>query len=292
MIKRILTGTAILVATVVVLWFAWTPLYPTVWAALGVIGVWEFLRAFGFHRRPVYVVPSLSFAVAIPYVCYYLAEAWEGIFWIFVVLVIYLLWLMLIAVLLHPRVTMTEMAQVFLGVSYICLGFASMTLLYKLGCTKLNNAKRTDNPLNEGVVYVIPVFIGAWVTDTFAYFTGVLFGRHKLAPELSPKKTIEGSIGGLAFSMIAFILSGIIIGRITGRRPNYVVFPLAGLLMSLLSQVGDLFMSKIKREHGIKDYGRIFPGHGGVLDRFDSILPLGLLFLLFSHFEYFFSLFF
>jgi phosphatidate cytidylyltransferase len=118
------------------------------------------------------------------------------------------------------------------------------------------------------------VLMGSWGCDVFAYFTGVLFGKHKLIPEISPKKTIEGSIGGIVFATLGFLLLGFIMSKTGDASPNYIVLSVAGILCSVVSQIGDLIASLIKREHGIKDYGNIFPGHGGVLDRFDSILAV------------------
>jgi phosphatidate cytidylyltransferase len=118
---------------------------------------------------------------------------------------------------------------------------------------------------NNYVVWLI--FIIAWSTDTFAYFTGLLFGKHKLAPIISPKKTIEGAIGGIVGCAVStFIFSIIFIPEIA------VISILFGILGSVISQLGDLNASMIKRSNGIKDFGYIIPGHGGILDRFDSIL--------------------
>ncbi len=118
---------------------------------------------------------------------------------------------------------------------------------------------------NSYVVWLI--FIIAWSTDTFAYFTGLLFGKHKLAPIISPKKTIEGAIGGiLGCAVSTFVFSIIFIPEIT------TISILFGILGSIISQLGDLNASMIKRSNGIKDFGYIIPGHGGILDRFDSIL--------------------
>lgn len=111
------------------------------------------------------------------------------------------------------------------------------------------------------------VFLIASGSDTFAYFIGRTFGKHKLAPNLSPKKTIEGFAAG--------IIGGVALGVLFASKfdPNYKVeIGIMAAIVSLLSVFGDIFASKIKRETGIKDYGNIMPGHGGILDRFDSII--------------------
>lgn len=140
-------------------------------------------------------------------------------------------------------------------------------------------------------IYLI-AFIGAWVTDIFAYFCGMLFGRggkHKLIPDVSPKKTVEGSIGGIVFCILSMILYGVIVSAIEpSLQPNIPVFAFAGLLISIVSQIGDLCMSLIKRTYGIKDYGKLFPGHGGMLDRFDSVLAVSSVLLVITSFFDFF----
>lgn len=127
-------------------------------------------------------------------------------------------------------------------------------------------------PISNSKLLVLIPFIAAWLTDTGAYFTGVFFGKHKLAPSISPKKTIEGSIGGIIVCVLSFLLYGFIMEKCFSAEANYIALAISGLVMSIIAQLGDLSMSIIKREFNIKDYGVIFPGHGGILDRFDSVL--------------------
>lgn len=118
---------------------------------------------------------------------------------------------------------------------------------------------------NNIVIWLI--FITAWGTDTLAYFSGYLFGRKKLCPSISPKKTVEGAIGGTLGSMVISLIFGYFF-----LREHLFAVLLIGILGSIMAQIGDLSASSIKRHIGIKDFGNIMPGHGGVLDRFDSIL--------------------
>lgn len=138
-------------------------------------------------------------------------------------------------------------------------------------------------PVNMSFVYLLRIrpfgqyfawipFI-AWVCDTCAYFTGRAFGKHKLVPKLSPKKTIEGAIGGVVGSVIV----GAIMGYILYVRESLdygiiIAFMLITFAGSIIAQLGDLLASGIKRDHNIKDYGQLIPGHGGIMDRFDSVI--------------------
>ena len=120
----------------------------------------------------------------------------------------------------------------------------------------------------------ILIFIGAWATDTGAYFVGVLFGKHKLIPAVSPKKTVEGALGGILGCVFGFVVYGLILNFFFDVKVNYLPLVLLAILVAIVSQIGDLIASYLKRESGIKDFGTIFPGHGGIMDRFDSIIAV------------------
>ena len=120
--------------------------------------------------------------------------------------------------------------------------------------------------------YLLLPFILSFACDTFAYFTGLTLGKHKLAPKVSPKKTVEGSIGGLAGNVVCGLIFAFVMNRWFGGTIHYGSMALLALFCGMVAQIGDLSFSLIKREFGIKDYGKIFLAHGGVLDRFDSVL--------------------
>ena len=120
--------------------------------------------------------------------------------------------------------------------------------------------------LNDSI-YIWIVFLSAFATDTFAYFSGMFFGKHKLYPSVSPKKTIEGSVGGIIGCVITITLFSLYF-----KLDNIFGLVILSIVLSVMSQIGDLTASKIKRTAEIKDYGDLMPGHGGILDRFDSIL--------------------
>ena len=165
-----------------------------------------------------------------------------------------------VSMLSSGNIRFSQSAELVSFTAYIITGFLSILLLREADMGKY--------------LYLL-VFIGAWSTDTGAYFAGVLFGKHKLIPEVSPKKTVEGAFGGVLGCVLGFVIYGFIISK---RHPeisvNYLLLVPLALAVAVISQLGDLIASFVKREQGIKDFGFIFPGHGGVLDRFDSIIAV------------------
>ncbi len=133
------------------------------------------------------------------------------------------------------------------------------------------NLLREQAYLHEYYLLILTL-IATYATDTFAYFTGIRFGKKKLCPTISPNKTVEGSVGGMTGSVVSVILIGIILERVYNTHLDVIHLVAIGLLGGVFSQVGDLTASTIKRYCGIKDYGNIIPGHGGILDRIDSLL--------------------
>jgi phosphatidate cytidylyltransferase len=119
---------------------------------------------------------------------------------------------------------------------------------------------------------ILTIVCFAWCNDIFAYLVGMCIGKHKLNPQISPKKTVEGSLGGIVFSMIATVVALIIYQNIFDCNINYPLAVFYAFCCSVIGQIGDLSFSYIKRSYGIKDFGRLLPGHGGVLDRLDSLI--------------------
>lgn len=119
--------------------------------------------------------------------------------------------------------------------------------------------------------FLLLPFIMAFCSDMGAYFVGVFFGKHKMCPAISPKKTWEGFFGGVSIAVVGVVIFAVVLDA-NGYRVNYLLAVLYGLVGSVGSVFGDLNMSVIKRQTGIKDYGKLIPGHGGILDRFDSVL--------------------
>lgn len=260
--QRIITGIVITAVLVGIFLLSETVVYPIAMALLAFGGVFEMLRVLGQHKRWILAVPAYFIALALPIASFYLMEAYEDTLAVLVLalaLFLYLLYTFLVAVCEKGKILYAELSEVFVSVTYVVTCFSALTILRYL-------------PM--GKYYFGMVFIGAWVSDVFAYFTGVFFGRHKLIPEISPKKTVEGSIGGIVFASGGMVLYGFLLSLLADVVPSYATLALGGALLAVVGQIGDLLASLVKREHGVKDYGRLMPGHGGIMDRFDSVLAV------------------
>lgn len=126
--------------------------------------------------------------------------------------------------------------------------------------------------LENGRYFIMVPFVAAFMSDTGAYFVGVTMGKHKLCPTISPKKTVEGLVGGFIAAALSMVIYGLILQFAFDLTVNYLIVIVYGLVGSLCAVFGDLSFSVVKRQTGIKDYGDLFPGHGGILDRFDSVI--------------------
>lgn len=129
----------------------------------------------------------------------------------------------------------------------------------------------TRKESDPGLWNMILIFIFSWIPDTGAYFCGSLFGKHKLCPIISPKKTIEGAVGGIVACGIISYLYAFLVGHFAGYQVNWWIIALYAGLGTAVSMLGDLTASLIKRTNNVKDYGSFIPGHGGIMDRFDSV---------------------
>lgn len=175
-------------------------------------------------------------------------------------------------VLVYITVIALSLPIIFMSDKYN-IGDISVTLFGILYVTFLFSFLTLTRQFENGVYYIWMIFIGASVTDTCAYFVGCSLGKHKLAPKVSPKKTIEGSIGGVIGTVLVMTLYGMYLNsHILALNVHVVHFIILGFVTAIVSQLGDLCASSIKRYVKIKDYGNILPGHGGILDRFDSIM--------------------
>lgn len=172
--------------------------------------------------------------------------------------ILLLTFFMLVYVFTFPKYSFTDIAYAFTGFEYVVV---FMSFVYLTRC------------LSNGKYEFWLIFISSWICDTFAYLVGCTIGKHKLAPVLSPKKSIEGSIGGIAGAvLVAFLFGYLIEHKMFGGSNHALVYMIICAFGAVVSQIGDLTASGIKRNHDIKDYGHLIPGHGGILDRFDSVI--------------------
>ena len=267
MVKRIVTAVVSLILLVTVCVIPGDIVFSVVFGALALAGVYEMLGCIRARRN--FVIALCMYAMTILSVVLVhtvsrhalFITAYAGI--LFVVLLI----LFATAVFSHGEVPVDKVCIAFTTCAYLITGFLSIILL---------------RDMEKGKYIYLLAFIGPWVSDTFAYFCGRLLGKHKLIPDVSPKKTVEGCIGAIVFTALGCMLYFVAVGRISGGdvHQNLFIWAGVGVVISVVSQIGDLIFSLIKRRYELKDYGFIFPGHGGVLDRFDSVIATAPLILI------------
>ncbi|WP_458861996.1 phosphatidate cytidylyltransferase [Acidaminobacterium chupaoyuni] len=171
----------------------------------------------------------------------------------------------------HETVHFEEIAKAYLGTIIIPYMLSSVVRIL------VHNG-------SYGRIFVLLPFVAAWCSDTMALTVGMICGRHKLAPAISPKKTIEGAVGGILGGILGMLIYGIVTAHFFDTQPDFILLIVAGTIGAIAGQIGDLSLSLIKRNTGIKDYGKIMPGHGGILDRFDSVVFTAPLFEVMLHF--------
>lgn len=162
-----------------------------------------------------------------------------------------------IIMIIQNRARLDDLGITLVGIVYIPVIMSLLQIIYNR---------------DQGHILVWLVFVIAWLGDTLAYFTGISLGRHKLCPSISPKKSVEGAVGGLLGSVAGSIAFGYFAWNLYGMDLGMVNLAVIGLIGGISAQLGDLTASIIKRYAGVKDFGSIMPGHGGILDRFDSVL--------------------
>lgn len=216
--------------------------------ALSICGLYEFYNA--LKTKEIKSIPIISYILLVIY--YAFNNDFEKIMYILVIAMV----IALIIPIMDLKYSFVDVAITFLGFIYVVILFSFIPLV---------------NGKVGGQYLVWLIFIGSWLSDTVAYYFGRFFGKHKLSPKVSPKKTIEGSIGGFLGATIGCGLFGIAVSEYVSQV-NIIHFFLIGALCGIMGQFGDLVASSIKRFVGLKDYSNIIPGHGGILDRFDSIL--------------------
>lgn len=251
-LTRTLSSVILVVLALYTLITGGTVLFATL-LIISLIGQFEIYRVIGMQRS----LPALTaYGTAAAYYILLLADRQEHTM---LLMILSLMLLMAVYVCSFPKYRAEQLCFTYFGFFYVAV---MMSFIYEI------------RMLENGVLLVFLVFISAWVCDTCAYLAGVMLGRHKLAPKLSPKKSIEGSIGGIVGAVAVGALYGWLFQE--GLLEAFVN-PAVGCAIvcgagAVISQVGDLAASGIKRNYEVKDYGHLIPGHGGIMDRFDSVI--------------------
>ena len=255
---RLISGIVLLLIILITLtgggWLLWLSLL-----IYSLVGMFELYRVLGFEKTP------LGYAgyggAVLMYLTLGLGLRWINPFGLdlpFAVCIALIAGLFLF-VLQYPKYPAYQLFGMVFGAIYIPF---ALSYIFQI----------RENLL-FGKYLVWMVYAASWGSDTCAYCAGMLLGKHKLAPVLSPKKSIEGSVGGILGSAILGLLVGMLMSHFAKTPPHLLpLFAIIGGCGSVISQIGDLAASGIKRNYDIKDYGKLIPGHGGILDRFDSVI--------------------
>ena len=248
---RLVSGIILVILALVLVTTGGGVLFAAV-AAISLIGMFELYRVMKLEKTPLAAVGYLAAAL------YYGFVWFEKEDLMMLMAAAFVMVLMAIYVFTFPKYKTEEITITFFGVFYVAVMLSYLFLVRRAA---------------DGVYLVWLVFLSSWGCDTCAYCAGMLLGKHRLAPVLSPKKSIEGAVGGVVGSA----LLGCIYAYFFGAKMDEVSNPMvacavACAIAAVISQIGDLAASAIKRNHNVKDYGNLIPGHGGVLDRFDSMI--------------------
>lgn len=255
MLKRTITAACMMAVFIPICIYSGTIIFNITMSLLSLIAVYEMLSCVGAKKNIPVLAFSCLLGAAMPIIPYY-----TSVYTLHIELVCYIVYMILVFTLMvfsKGGEDFTTVSAAFMGVFYISVSFTAIVLLRE-----------------KGAYLYLLAFFGPWVSDTFAYIVGRLIGKRKLIPEVSPNKTIAGSIGGIVATAALFVVYGFVIAKYAdiSSTPNIIAMAIAGAIVSVISQIGDLTASYIKRRYGVKDYGKLFPGHGGVMDRFDSVL--------------------
>ena len=254
--QRVISGAACVLVLIVILLFFNTMLLNAAVSVLSAVAVFELLSAVGLKKQSPFMICGVAFAFLLPFVSIVgLNDYLLAVFFIAVVL---------LTLKYHSSQKVENVAFMITATLMASLCFNCIVGL-------------RDSFSKNGLFYIIMVFGGAWFSDTGAFFAGKFFGKHKMSPVISPKKTVEGAIGGVIVNVLLMCLSAFVYKEIRGAfgitvSVNYISLSILAVFVSLAAMCGDLIASVIKRQMGIKDYGNIIPGHGGIMDRFDSIM--------------------
>lgn len=255
MVKRILSGVVGIsfIVSVIILSGNIPVIIDVFVAAVCAIAAGEFANATDTLKHWQISFPSMAFAVIYPMLMNYGS--------VLIVGYVYTAVMLSMMIFCHKKISFREFAYIY-----------SMTVIITVSLSTVIQMKNMD--MAHPAFYFVITLALPWLADAGAYFAGVLLGKHKLCPEISPKKTIEGAVGGTIVCVLATCGIGWIFAEVIYKsiQVNYINLAVLSFIGSLLSILGDLSFSVVKRTFEIKDYGNLIPGHGGVLDRFDSVI--------------------
>ncbi|MGN0517209.1 MAG: phosphatidate cytidylyltransferase [Acutalibacteraceae bacterium] len=257
MLTRILSGAAI--AVIMVLLFILNPIFPFTMhiftTFLLAIAIYEIHKVGGLEKTYPLFIPCEIFALATPWLMatgHLLTAVYAFALVIFAMMLFF-----------HEKIKFADAAFSVTSTLLVTFGLSSLVGLYNVGGAKLAN------------LYIFTAMCIPWGADIGGYFMGVFFGKHKLCPKVSPKKTVEGFIGSIIWGVALPIIYAVVyfkLADMSGYAVNYTALAIVSFASVFVSVLGDLTFSIIKRNYNIKDYGNLIPGHGGILDRFDSVI--------------------
>ena len=263
--QRLLTALVGVGVAVAWMFSLYTPVYSAVLAVVAVIGEYEMLKVFEVKNLPFRIISMAVCGGAVliaDYKKYFMSQFQFPFFSVAaaVVLVSLIIMVFNFKKLKFEQVAVSLFSALAIGGALSCIILFRDRYLYE-GYTKI-----------DGLFLILFAFFCSWISDGFALFAGMAFGKHKLAPEISPKKTVEGAVGGVVGNVLFCTAFYFIMKKFFGLS-GAITLPftvITAAVLSVISIFGDLAASTIKRNHGIKDFGNLLPGHGGVMDRFDS----------------------
>ena len=225
--------------------------------AVSLIGMTELYKVFGIEKKPPGIIGYLFALLYYGLLYFEPLLPGESLNWFMMSFMAFLICQMAVLVFAYPRYNTQQIMAAFFGMFYVAV---MLSYIYQIRI------------LPGGIFTVWLVFVCSWGCDTCAYCVGMLIGKHKMAPILSPKKSVEGGIGGILGAALIGVLYGLAINYWGDAGADVLSYAVIGAAGGAISQIGDLAASAIKRYHNIKDYGKLIPGHGGILDRCDSVI--------------------
>ena len=266
---RVITAVVGLAVLAVVLVFFDTIVFDFVLSAICLLAIHEVFSAMGFGKKQWYL-----YAAAVPFTLLVMLTSSQSVRALILPFCFLLVLFLNVCQIAHVQTLDFGKLSGYVYFSGVIV-FCFYSLIHLKRCLPFAQYRY------DAIYFILLILCSAWGGDTAAYFAGRAFGKHKLAPIVSPHKTVEGAIGGIFGSVLAGVVLTLVYSFLSASHNvitiqvqprHYAILVVMGAIASVLGILGDLFASSVKRQVGIKDYGTIFPGHGGILDRFDSVM--------------------